>query len=180
MAEAFLAVDVSHSTANALLGTIHRYNGNFIKAIQFGRKAVDTEPSGADVIATLATTLMYAGQSEEALTLIERAMRLSPKYPSWYLFTLGAVHRQLGNYDEAVKAHEQWRNRNPHAPNTHLTLIYTYSLAGREEDARRSAAEFLKRRPKFSIGKWKKRAGYADPTEVARIADSFAKAGLRE
>ncbi len=180
MAEAILAVDDSHSTANALLGTIHRYKGDFSKAIQFGRKAVDTEPSGADVIATLATTLMYAGQSEEALTLIERAMRLSPKYPSWYLFTIGAVHRQLGNYDKAVKAHEQWRNRNPQAPNTHLALVYTYSLAGREEDARRSAVEFLKRKPKFSIRKWKKRAGYADPTEVERIADSLAKAGLRE
>jgi adenylate cyclase len=178
MAEAILAVDDSHSTANALLGTIHRYKGDFNKAIQFGRKAVDTEPSGADVVATLATTLMYAGQPEEALTLIERAMRLSPKYPSWYLYTLGAAQRQLGNYDEAVNAHEQWRSRNPHSPNTHLTLVYTYTLAGREDDAKAAAMEALKRKPNFTINGWKKRAGYASHEEVARIVDALRKAGL--
>ena len=93
IAIAILETDPEHSTANALLGTIYRYKGEFDQAITYGRKAVETEPNGSDIIATLATTLMYAGEPEESLELIERAMRLSPKHPSWYLFTLGAAYR---------------------------------------------------------------------------------------
>lgn len=88
---------------------------------------------------------MYAGQPEKSLELIERAIRLSPKHPSWYLFTLGAAHRQLGNFDNAVKAHEMWQKKNTRSPNPYLALAYTYTLAGRQVDAQRAASEFLKK-----------------------------------
>ena len=180
IAIAILEVDPGHSTANALLGTIHRYKGEFEQAIEYGRKAMETEPNGSDIIATLATTLMFAGEPEESLDLIERAMRLSPKHPSWYLYTIGAVHRQLGNYDKAVTAHEMWQQKNKRSPNPYLALVYTYSLAGRHEDAIKAATEFLIKRPKFSVRKWRKRAGYADPNEVEKIEKAMLAAGLPE
>jgi adenylate cyclase len=174
-----LSSDEEHSTANALLGALFRYQGDFENAIVYGRRAVETEPNGADVMATLATTLMYAGESESALTHIERAMRLSPRHPSWYLFTLGAVHRQLGHYEKAVEYHEKWRDRSdPRSLNPYLALVYSYTLAGRDEDAKAAAVEVLKRNPKFTINGWVNRAGYASEEEVARIVDAFRKAGL--
>lgn len=153
-----LDADEGHSTANALLGTIFRYKGDFEKAITYGKKAVETEPNGSDVIATLATTLMYAGHAPQSLDLIQRAMRLSPKHPDWFLFTLGAAHRQLGNYQEAIAAHESWQNASPDSPNPYLTLVYTYTLAGRSDDARIAAKEFLRKRPNFSVNKWGKKS----------------------
>lgn len=177
---AILKVDPEHSTANALRGTIYRYKGKFDWAIKYGRKAVETEPNGSDITATLATTLMYAGQAQESFELIERAIRLSPKYPSWYLYTLGAAHRQLGNYDKAVAAHEMWQKRNNRSPNPYLALVYTYTLAGMQDDAERAASEFLKKRPKFSVQQWSKSAGYADPHEVSKIERALLAAGLPE
>jgi adenylate cyclase len=177
---AILKVDPEHSTANSLRGTIYRYKGKFDRAIKYGRKALETEPNGSDITATLATTLMYAGQAQESFELIERAIRLSPKYPSWYLYTLGAAHRQLGNYDKAVAAHEMWQKRNNRSPNPYLALVYTYTLAGRQDDAERAASEFLKKRPMFSVQQWSKSAGYADPHEVSKIERAMLAAGLPE
>lgn len=180
LATEVIDADNSHSTANALLGTIYRYNGEFEQAIEYGRKAVDAEPNGSDVIATLATTFMYAEYSKESLELIKTAMRLSPKYPSWYLFTLGAAHRQPGNFDEAVTAHQEWHKKNSRSPNPLLALVYTYSLAGKHTEAKKAAQQFLQKRPKFSVNKWRPRAGYADPEVVSRIAQAMIVAGLPE
>jgi adenylate cyclase len=36
--------------------------------------------------------LVYAGEPEKAIEEIERAMRLNPYYPDWYLWYLDAYH----------------------------------------------------------------------------------------
>jgi len=178
LAQAVLQNDPNHSTANALLGTIYRYEKRFNLAIEHGQRSVKTEPSGADITATLATTYLYAGESDMAMNLIERAIQLSPKHPSWYFYTLGAIQRELGQYDEAVASHEQWRKRNTKSPNPHLALIYSYTLADRLEEARTAAAEVLRRQPKFSVTKWIKHAGFKDPETVNKIAAAMRLAGL--
>ncbi len=178
LAQAVLQENPDHSTANALLGTIYRYEKQFDLAIEHGKRSVEAEPSGADITATLATTYLYAGENALAMNLIERAIELSPKHPSWYFYTRGAIQRELGQYEEAVASHEQWRKRNSKSPNPHLALIYSYTLAGRLEDARTAATEVLKRQPEFSVDKWTKRAGFKNPEVVEKIATAMRQAGL--
>jgi adenylate cyclase len=40
--------------------------------------------------------LVYAGEPEKAIEEIERAMRLNPYYPDWYLWYLANAYHTLG------------------------------------------------------------------------------------
>jgi len=43
----------------------------------------------------------------------QRAMRLSPMYPSWYAGTLENAYRLLGRYDEAIASLNSYIKRDP-------------------------------------------------------------------
>jgi tetratricopeptide (TPR) repeat protein len=53
----------------------------------------------------LGTALAYAGRPEEAVPLLEKAMRLNPlsqEHASMVLFRLGIVYSIMGRYEKAV------------------------------------------------------------------------------
>ena len=54
-----------------------------------------------------------------------------------------------------------------------LQLTATYSLAGRQEDARKTASEFLRLNPKFSAGSIAKL--YKDPAATKRLIDALTQ-----
>ena len=57
-------------------------------------------------IAMLAWILCYSGNPEEAIPLLEKAMRLSPFYPAWFAATLGLAQMMTGDYQKAIASHE--------------------------------------------------------------------------
>ena len=74
---------------------------------------------------------MYAGRTEEAIALIEKAMRLNPRYPLGYLVNLGAAYRTAGRYEEAIAIFKRLVIRNPtHGP-SHANLVICYAELGR-------------------------------------------------
>ena len=44
------------------------------------------------------------GRPEEALGLVEKAMRLDPRNREWYLLQFGLAYRLTGRYEEAIAA----------------------------------------------------------------------------
>jgi adenylate cyclase len=91
------------------------------------------------------------GRPEEAIGLIEKAMRLNPHYPPAYLFFLGTAYRLMGRYEEAIAACKRALTRNSNLLPAHVLLAVIYSELGREEEARAEVAEVLKISPKYSL-----------------------------
>ena len=62
-----------------------------------------------------------------------------------------------------------------------INLTATYSMMGREKEARAEAAEVLRINPKFSLDLWTKRGRqiYKDESEVDKLVDAMRKAGLK-
>ena len=59
----------------------------------------------ADTLIELASHVLAAsGFPEDAVLLSEKAMTLSPNYPSMYLGTLGNAYRLSGRTDQAIAA----------------------------------------------------------------------------
>jgi adenylate cyclase len=56
------------------------------QAIAEGERAIALDPNNADSYAFHGDVLRFAGRPEEALRMVEQAMRLNPRYPSIYLF----------------------------------------------------------------------------------------------
>ena len=59
-------------------------------------------------------------------------------------------------------------------------LTVTYSLAGREEEARDTAKEVLRINPKFSVKHIEKIIPFKNPEHTQRLTAAMRKAGLPE
>src|SRR5262249_30337607 len=127
-----LALDDALADAYGQLGYIALLQRQHEQAITAGQHAIALSPNGADVHALLAVTLNFAGRPADGLAMIEKAMRLSPVYPSWYVHVLGMSQYLGGRYEEALAAFMHSRDRSPDAWFPYVGLVLTAVQLGRE------------------------------------------------
>ncbi len=72
------------------------------------RKAVALEPNNADSLAELANYLVFAGDPDEAATLVRDAKRLNPNFPNWYHRPAGIAEYLSGRYEAAAEEFKSW------------------------------------------------------------------------
>jgi adenylate cyclase len=174
-----LALDDALADAYAQLGYISLLQRQHAQAITAGQQAIALSPSGAEVHALLAVTLNFSGRPEDGLAMIEKAMRLSPVYPSWYLHVLGMSHYLVGRYEEALAAFTHSRDRYPDVWFPYVGLLLTSMQLGREGDARAAAAELLRRDPAFSLERYAAIQPYQNPADLTHELDILRQGGLK-
>jgi adenylate cyclase len=161
------------------LGFIYQWRKQHEQAIAEGERAIALDPNYAGGYAILGAILSMAGRPEEAIGLIEKALRLSPRYPVTYLFFLGYAYRLTERYEETITVQKSVLTRNPDYLDAHLELAIMYSELGRGEEARAEAAEVLRISPQFSLEVWRQRIPFEDQAEVERWLAALRKAGLK-
>ena len=62
---------------------------------------------------------------------------------------------------------------------SHIGLAATYSMLGREKEARAEAAEIMRVNPKFSLDFVAKMLPYKDQSQTDKVVNALRKAGLR-
>ena len=87
-----------------------------------GEQAIALDPNDADGYARLSLVLLCMGQPEEAIRLIEKAMRLNPRYPAWYLLWLGHAYSSAGRLEDAITTQKRAVTVNPNFPGPHIAL----------------------------------------------------------
>jgi adenylate cyclase len=179
-AQKALALDDTYPGVYAALGGVHEVKGEIDQAIAYHEKAVAFGPNISVYHAILAYNLTDAGQADEAIPLLKKAMRLSPTYQAWYLKSLGDAYNAVGRHEEAAEAYKQFLDRSPESTRGHPGLIVSYMWLGREGEAQSYAAELLRIKPKFSLESFRKRLKYKDQAYVERLLDALRKAGLPE
>jgi adenylate cyclase len=174
-----LAIDDTQPGAYLALANIAIVNRQFDQAIGHCEKALTLDPTASDM-AHCGRIWTYVGRSEEALELIQEAMRRNPYFPGIYLFVLGNAHRLMGNYDDAIAAFRAWEDVDPKFFPPLMMLTATYVEAGRMEEARATVKESLNRFPKYSIKMSARIVRYKDPAEKERVLANLRKAGVPE
>ena len=144
------------------------------------RKAVEFGPNVAEALVWLAVVLTYTNRAQEALGLIEKAMRYSPFYPDWYLGIQGVIYRVLGRLEEAIQSDLERLARNPDQTLSNFRLAALYSETGLGSLARDQVAELLKKNPHASIQQVRVSEPYRDEDELERYLDFLREAGLAE
>src|SRR5262249_16414923 len=143
------------------------------------KRAIALDSNLADAYVWLGEILKFAGRPEEAIGLIETAMRLNPHYPASYLFILGTDYRLMGRYEEAIAGLKKALTRKPDLLPAHINLAVVYSELGREEEARAEAAEVLRLNPKYSLEVLRQINPFKDPAVNERLIAALRKAGLK-
>jgi tetratricopeptide (TPR) repeat protein len=104
------------------------------QAVAEGERAIALDPNRADSYAEQGQVLNLAGRPEEALRVVEQAMRLNPRYPFWYLFEMGWAYRVTGRYAEAIATLKEAISRGPTflAVYHHLAASYVWQWASQQ------------------------------------------------
>ncbi|MGW8303822.1 MAG: tetratricopeptide repeat protein, partial [Desulfobacterales bacterium] len=173
-------LDATLDYPHALLGFLYNMMRKYGKAIEAGERAIALNPNSADAYAWLSISLRYTGKLDDALISIQKALRLSPFPPSLYLLALGNIYRDSGMHAEAITAYEKVVARQPDDMFAHIGLASSYSLSGKDKEARMAASEVLRINPKFSVAHYAKTLPGKDQIIRDRFIDSLRKAGLPE
>jgi adenylate cyclase len=156
------------------VAAVYLYHREFDKAMAAYQRAADLNPHSSGLLADTADAFVLLGRVEEAVAMIQRAIRINPIHPDGYYWTLGAALYHAGRVEEAVAA--LTRIANP--PNLlRRNLAAAYARLGRLSEAREVAAEFLAHDPAYRIEReriWP----YKDPTMLEAFIADLRAAGL--
>jgi len=122
---------------------------------------------------------MFAGRSHEAVRFLEKAIRLNPFPPAYWIRNLGEAYRLTKQYKEAITEFKRAIQANPHYLECHVSMACTYSLMGREDDAEAAASEVLKIDPGFSVQDYAKTLPYKERNDLNCVVEALRRAGLK-
>lgn len=162
------------------LGYLYVITGQYDKGIEECERSLAHAPNSSRAHIWMAMVLNRMGNHEEAVPYAERALRLDPLAPAWYLRTLGQTYSWVGRYEEAIAKFKKSLQQEPNDIFTHESLTIAYTWAGRLEEARAQAAEVLRINPKTSVEQRTKRLAYKNEADRKRYLDGLRKAGLPE
>ncbi len=165
LAQRAVALDDSLPVAHQTLAYVFLLQKQFAQAIAEAERAMVLEPNDADACVTLGEILSCAGRPQEAVGLVEKALRLDPHYPASYLFALGQAYYLTGRHEEAIAALKRLLTRNPNHPRAHFFLAMVYSEVGRKEEAR---TEIAACGPAYSLERVRDKIPYRDQALIER------------
>ena len=180
---AHLAIAVNPNDINALVG---RAYGEMIlglhqQAVVTARHCSDINPNDPTALIVLSQVLVYNGDYEEAVRVIEKCEELmlrSVHRPSLY-HGLCLAYFANGNCDKAIMWCEKMVQEFPEFPITHIFALACVEN-GELNRARNMVNRLMDLAPKSSIRLTKKVMPAKDPNFLHRIENGLRNAGLPE
>jgi tetratricopeptide (TPR) repeat protein len=167
---------LAYRVASAMSWDLRQFDDAVAQAMQ----GVVLSPNDPDGYVALTWAKILTGRADEALDLIQRAMRLDPKNTGAYLYVLGLARLGLTQYTEALTALQQAHAQNPDYLDVNVPLAVAYSNLGREEEARAALDRYM--------GVWRAHAATIDKVmgwwpfkreaDIRRFGGGLIKAGL--
>ena len=178
-AEKALALDPDNYDAHYARGFIHERRGEQDQAIDRYRRALELNPNAANVMAALSSPMLYSGRTEEALELMQMAVRLDPHHPDWFKWNLAWAQWAKGDCESAL-ASLQAMNKMPNR--ARRTLAATQICLGKQAEAEATIAQFLENEPGYSITALREESEkrYKDRSLLDQFIDDLRQAGLPE
>ena len=178
-AQRAISLNDSHAGAHMSLGYVYLWQKQYDQAIAEMERAIAVDPNLANGYASLAYTLGSIGRAEDALPMIEQALRRKPWSAAGHLVNIGTAYDLAGQPEGAISSLKQYLTHYPNILGVHLTLAAAYSELGREVEAQAEAVEVLRLNPNFSLDVHKDRMPIKDPATLERHIAMLRKAGLK-
>jgi adenylate cyclase len=174
-AERSVALDENDPWAHLALGVVNAYGGDLERAIPAFERAIELNPS---------LTLAYQGfgvalttaRPDDAIRILEKGIRLSPRDPFVYLFhhQIAVAQMMAGRYEDAVAAEEKSVRLHADQPHAYRVLAACYGQLGRLDRARAALKKMYELSPNFSLENLRLSNSQA---LVERYIEGWSKAG---
>jgi adenylate cyclase len=174
-----VTMDDNNAEFHGSLSRFYAITGEYDKGVAEGERALALNPGGAMVLTYYGGALIAAGKPGEAIPLLQKAIRLNPLGPAYYFQQLGLALQMAERLEEAASVLKKGIQRQPNLIWLHLNLAVTYSLMGREKEARDEVEEILRINPKFSLAYFAKVLKYKDQSETEKYLSALRKVGLK-
>lgn len=181
-----LATYPDDAMAHFVRADILRGRKQFDGAVAAYTNAIALNRNLAPAYGAMASALLRAGRSADAIPQIDHAVRLSPRDPllSFWLYVKCHAYTHLTRDAEAV----EWCHRSLAASAVPYWLNYVDLAAsnawlGRRDEARSAIEALLKLKPGYTVGHWQREGWSDNPTflrEYERIVEGLRQAGLPE
>ena len=178
MSQKAVSLDDALPMAHEALGWFSLFQKQYARAITELEHALTIDPNYADAYGWLGNIHNFLGQPQEAIRLVEQAVRLNPHGPIIYDFFLGHAYRLLGRYDEAIEKFQKTLAIFPTNLVFHLQLTATYSEAAKPAEAEAQAALIRRSMPGFSLALHEQMMPYQEPATLERYIAALRQAGL--
>jgi adenylate cyclase len=183
LAEKAISLDASNSVAYGQLGLLYIRLKEYDKAVELARTCAPLGPSNFEANRMAAQVLARAGKVEEALPLLDNAVRLNPIPRYTFLIAAASIYNQARNYEKALQIYKMAARLEPKNTGGYAGIAATSSLMGKMEEARAAAAELRRVDPNYSLEQVKKALalrGDKDQDFVNRFIQGLRSAGIPE
>jgi tetratricopeptide (TPR) repeat protein len=138
-----------------ILGWAYLYDRQHDQAEAAYAKARQMNPNDAELMAEMASLLIYVGKPQQAVAQLKEAMRRNPFYDEWYVEYLGWAYQEAGMPKECVETLEKIIKPEPTLEQLWLLRLlaacYADPLVNRIEDAHKIVQKILALDPTFSM-----------------------------
>jgi adenylate cyclase len=176
-AEQAIEKDPNEPFARVLAALTALMERDFHRAKSEADIALSLNPNYALAYNTLGSIHTYSGEPLEAITAIERAMRLDPAWSQQYLHFLGTAYLLAGKYETASVLLRQRVRLVPGTDFTRAVLASALGHLGEVDEARRVWRELMEINQKYSFRAHFGRQPFRQE-DIEHVAEGLAKAGL--
>ena len=178
-AERAIEKDPKEAIAHAVAAIAATFDRDLDRAQSEIDLALSLNPNLAMGYSILGGIRIYLGEPQEAIPMIERAMRLDPASTNTqFMHFLGMANLLAGKYETAVALFKQRILLVPATDFSRALLASVLGHLGEVDEARRIWHELKEVNPKYSFNEHMGRLPFKKEEDAQRIADGLRKAGL--
>jgi adenylate cyclase len=168
--------------AHVAMGILRRLQLRLGESKMEFETAIALDRNNARAIFQLGQTMMWLGQPEAGIPLLEKAIRLNPHDPTLasHYAMLGLCHLVLGHVDQAIDLTGKARAENPRTYYIHLYLAGALGLRGDLEEAKAALAEAIRIRPEInSFARYRAYSPWITNPQHWALRENTLNVGLR-
>ena len=173
-----IALNPTLPRPHLLLAEILQFQGRSDDARKQAEKAFTIGLSDADALASFGGFLRLDGRPKRAIKVLQRAIRLDPLHPPWYLGWLGHAFFLDGQYDRAIATLRLGVRGNLDYIVFHLYLAASYAETGRMKEVRAATARIIEINPNFTLSAYSACLPHRAQADWDKDLTAMRKAGL--
>jgi adenylate cyclase len=176
LARKAIALDDLNPGAHALLGQVLVQFGDYDRALDELKRAIEINASDSESYSGLCAVLLWRGDTQGAISAGEILRQFQPDLSPPETFHLATAYVLADRGTDAIRVLQQSLDRNPAEPNTNIILAAAYAQTGRQVDAERQSTLVRQRFPWFSRDEFG--SLLRDPTQREKLRLTLKQSGL--